>query len=69
VSDKLTAPCEWKAVPGSSTGELEGYGVYFNNIDLGDDVALPGSARKTLADRRASGRNYERCCGVGDRCP
>jgi HK97 family phage prohead protease len=54
----LLGPCEWKAVAGSSKGELDGYGVFFNNIDLGDDVALPGSAKKTLADRQASGRPW-----------
>ncbi len=55
---QLLAPCEWKAIAGSSKGELDGYGVFFNNIDEGDDVALPGSAKKTLADRQASGRPW-----------
>jgi len=51
----LVMPWEWKAVQGSAAGELDGYGVFFNNVDLGDDVALPGSCRKTLADRESSG--------------
>src|SRR5260370_3669287 len=54
----LLGPCEWKTVAGSSKGELDGYGVFFNNVDHGDDVALPGSAKKTLADRAASGRPW-----------
>src|SRR5260370_39785356 len=54
----LLGPCEWKTVAGSSKGELDGYGVFFGNVDLGDDVALPGSAKKTLADRAASGRPW-----------
>jgi HK97 family phage prohead protease len=57
MTGQLTAPIEWKAVDGAA-GELDGYGVFFNNIDLGDDVALPGSCRKTLADREASGRPW-----------
>jgi HK97 family phage prohead protease len=34
------------------------YGVFFNNVDLGDDVALPGSCRKTLSEREVSGRPW-----------
>lgn len=55
--DHLIARAEWKAVPGSP-GEIDGYGVFYNNVDEGDDVALPGSAKKTLAERRASGRGF-----------
>src|SRR6266536_1962595 len=55
---QLVVPWEWKAVAESTSGELDGYGVFFNNVDLGDDVALPGSCRKTLADREASGRPW-----------
>ncbi|HEX7993162.1 MAG TPA: HK97 family phage prohead protease, partial [Streptosporangiaceae bacterium] len=55
--DHLSAPVEWKAVADSS-GELDAYGVFFNNVDLGDDVALPGCAKKTLSDRQASGRGF-----------
>ena len=57
-SKQLLGPCEWTKVAGSSRGELEGYGVFFGNVDEGDDVALPGSAKKTLADREQSGRPW-----------
>ncbi len=55
---RLSFPAEWKAVAGSSRGELDGYGVFFGNIDLGGDVASPGSCRKTLTEREASGRPW-----------
>lgn len=58
MTGQLSFPAEWKAVAGSGAGELDGYGVFFNNIDLGDDVALPGSCRKTLTEREASGRPW-----------
>jgi HK97 family phage prohead protease len=46
---RLTAPTEWKTA-GDSSGELEGYVSVFNNVDLGNDVVLPGAFKKTLGD-------------------
>lgn len=50
--DRLTVPVdvEWKAAPGSSTGEVEGYASVFGVVDDDGDVVTPGAFRKTAAD-------------------
>jgi HK97 family phage prohead protease len=35
--------------------EFEGYGSTFGNVDLGDDVVLPGAFKETLADHETDG--------------
>ncbi len=37
----LEVPFELKAV--DEAGNFEGYAAVFNNVDLGDDVILPGA--------------------------
>lgn len=48
--DRLNFPLEVKAV--SDDGSFTGYAAVFNNIDLGDDVILPGAFKsaKTTKD-------------------
>lgn len=38
---KIEVPFEVKAV--DDAGNFEGYASVFNNVDLGDDVILPGA--------------------------
>jgi HK97 family phage prohead protease len=47
--DRLLFGVEWKTA-GSSTGELDGYMSVFGNVDLGNDVVMPGAFKKTFAD-------------------
>ena len=46
---KLEVPFEIKAAGGD--GEFEGYAAVFNNIDLGDDIILPGAFTKVKTTR------------------
>jgi HK97 family phage prohead protease len=46
---KLEVPFEVKAV--DEAGNFEGYAAVFNNIDLGDDVILPGAFTKVKTTR------------------
>ena len=46
---KLEVPFEVKAV--DDAGNFEGYAAVFNNIDLGDDVILPGAFTKVKTTR------------------
>jgi HK97 family phage prohead protease len=51
MPEHLIVPVEWKAAPGGAdAGELEGYASVFGNVDLDNDVVLPGAFKKTLAD-------------------
>lgn len=49
---KLEVPFEVKATDGA--GNFEGYASVFNNVDLGDDIILPGAFTKVKTTR--SGR-------------
>jgi HK97 family phage prohead protease len=49
MPEHLMVPVEWKAATGGA-GELEGYASVFGNVDLDNDVVLPGAFKKTLAD-------------------
>lgn len=46
---KLECPFEIKAV--DEAGNFEGYASVFNNIDLGDDIILPGAFTKVKTTR------------------
>ncbi|MCF5805210.1 HK97 family phage prohead protease [Pseudomonas tremae] len=46
---KLEVPFELKAV--DESGNFEGYAAVFNNVDLGDDVILPGAFTKVKTTR------------------
>jgi len=46
---KLEVPFELKAV--DDAGNFEGYAAVFNNVDLGDDVILPGAFTKVKTTR------------------
>ncbi|KPC32533.1 HK97 family phage prohead protease [Pseudomonas syringae pv. cilantro] len=46
---KLEVPFELKAV--DEAGNFEGYAAVFNNVDLGDDVILPGAFTKVKTTR------------------
>ena len=46
---KLEVPFEIKAVDGE--GRFEGYASVFNNVDLGDDIILPGAFTKVKTTR------------------
>ena len=45
----LECPFELKAV--DEAGNFEGYAAVFNNVDLGDDVILPGAFTQVKATR------------------
>jgi HK97 family phage prohead protease len=45
----IEVPFELKAV--DDTGNFEGYAAVFNNVDLGDDVILPGAFTKVKTTR------------------
>jgi len=46
---KLEVPFELKAV--DDAGNFEGYAAVFNNVDLGDDVILPGAFTRVKTTR------------------
>lgn len=46
----LIIPFEIDTKTVTSTGEFEGYGAVFNNMDYGRDVIKPGAFRKTLKE-------------------
>lgn len=46
---KVEVPFELKAV--DDAGNFEGYAAVFNNVDLGDDVILPGAFTKVKTTR------------------
>lgn len=46
---KIEVPFELKSV--DETGNFEGYAAVFNNVDLGDDVILPGAFTKVKTTR------------------
>jgi hypothetical protein len=46
----LVVPFELDVKAVTSTGEFEGYGAVFNNMDYGRDVIKPGAFRKTLKE-------------------
>lgn len=46
---KIDAPFEVKAADGE--GNFEGYASVFNNVDLGDDIILPGAFTKVKTTR------------------
>lgn len=52
--ERIQVPFECKAAHGS--GEVEGYGSTFGNIDFGGDVMVPGAFRKSLEDRGRAGK-------------
>ena len=52
--ERIELPFEVKSAHGS--GEVEGYGSTFGNIDLGRDVMVPGAFRKSLEKRMESGK-------------
>ncbi|WP_440061480.1 HK97 family phage prohead protease [Pseudomonas syringae] len=49
MQTKIEVPFEVKAV--DDAGNFEGYASVFNNVDLGDDVILPGAFTKVKATR------------------
>lgn len=49
MHSKIEVPFEVKAV--DDAGNFEGYAAVFNNIDLGDDVILPGAFTKVKTTR------------------
>ncbi|CAB5525844.1 phage prohead protease, HK97 family [Pseudomonas putida] len=49
MRSNLEAPFELKAA--DDAGNFEGYAAVFNNIDLGDDVILPGAFTKVKTTR------------------
>lgn len=58
MTDLFVAPFEVKAAAGSAdTGEFEGYGAVFNNVDWHGDVIVPGAFSRGLAERKAAGRS------------
>jgi len=50
----LVAPFELKSFD-EATGTFEGYGSYFNNVDQGKDVVLPGCFDKTISEHKTAG--------------
>jgi HK97 family phage prohead protease len=56
MREHMTVPVQWKATDQGFPGEAEGYFSVFGNVDLGDDVSLPGMFKKTLAEWTASNR-------------
>lgn len=54
--DLCTTPFEFKAVGDGATGEFEGYGAVFGNVDWHGDVIAPGAFKDGLAERKAAGR-------------
>ncbi len=58
MDEIFVAPFEVKAAAGSSdTGEFEGYGAIFGNVDWHGDVIMPGAFTAGLAERKAAGRS------------
>jgi len=49
MQTKIEMPFEVKAV--DDAGNFEGYAAVFNNVDLGDDVILPGAFTKVKTTR------------------
>jgi uncharacterized protein len=49
----LTIPLEVKQL---SSGEFEGYGSIFGNVDLGGDIVVPGAFQKSIDQHRKAGR-------------
>lgn len=54
--ETLTAPLEIKLAGSTDTGEFEGYGAFFGNVDAHGDAIEPGAFAATLAARKAQGR-------------
>ena len=54
--DLYTSPMEFKAVGDGATGEFEGYGAIFGNVDWHGDVIVPGAFKDGIDERRAAGR-------------
>lgn len=51
------SPAEFK-FSSAATGEIEGYGAVFGNVDSHGDVIEPGAFRETLAERAKAGRPF-----------
>lgn len=49
--ERKTFPNAFEFKAGGSTGEFEGYGSIFGNVDLGGDVVMPGCFTRSLAER------------------
>jgi HK97 family phage prohead protease len=56
MREQMTVPVEWKAGADGFPGTVEGYFSVFGNVDLGNDVVLPGAYKKTLAEWTAVNR-------------
>lgn len=53
--ETLSAPLEIKLASNTETGEFEGYGSFFGNVDRVGDVMQAGAFAATLAERKAAG--------------
>lgn len=51
------SPVEFK-FSSAATGEIEGYGAVFGNVDSHGDVIEPGAFRESLAERAKAGRPF-----------
>lgn len=56
MSDIFVAPFEVKSAGVAGSGEFEGYGAVFGNVDSHGDIILPGAFKEGLAERKAAGR-------------
>lgn len=57
MDDIFVANFEVKAASNSDSGEFEGYGAVFGNVDWHGDIILPGAFKDGLAERKAAGRS------------
>jgi hypothetical protein len=56
MTDIYVAPFEAKAAGNADSGEFEGYGAVFGNVDWHGDVIVPGAFTPGLAEVKTSGR-------------
>jgi HK97 family phage prohead protease len=56
MDDIFVAGFEAKAAGAPDSGEFEGYGAVFGNVDWHGDVIVPGAFTKGLTERKAAGR-------------
>lgn len=55
-TDVVVASIDLKFAPNDPTGEFEGYGSVFGNVDQHGDKILPGAFAASLAEHKAAGR-------------
>lgn len=56
MTDLIVAPFEMKATGAADSGEFEGYGSIFGQVDSHGDVVVPGAFQAGLIERKAAGR-------------